>query len=446
MEFVNLSEKEFREFSKDHEYASFFQTVAWGKSKEKVGWKMHLVGVKEKKKILAATMILEKELIKKVKIFYSPRGFLIDYRDSSLLNFFVYNLKKYVKSQKGVFIKIDPYVENYERDIDGKIIEGGYSNNDIISILENKGFKHQGFNLEQENKLQGRWLFVTPTKNRSIEEVEKGMERSVKRVLAKDEKLGIKVEKGKEEDIEEFYNIMKDTSDRRSFASRSLNYYKNMYHCLHEEGLCDLYFAVLETKSIIEKLGKEIKEKKKNLSKEQELFDNAEIINANQRKQENGALINVKKFNDRMKKEREELDNLTKKLNEIEKIAEKNGDKAVLSGILALPYGDEIIALYGGTYKEFTDYSPFIPIHYHILKECCEKNYKRYNYYAISGNLSKDDPQYGIYYTKRSLGGNVVELIGEFDLILNKPFYYLYKIAFNTKIKLKQIKNAIKSH
>ena len=81
-----------------------------------------------------------------------------------------------------------------------------------------------------------------------------------------------------------------------------------------------------------------------------------------------------------------------------------------------------------------------------LLKECCEKNYKRYNYYAISGNLSKDDPQYGIYYTKRSLGGNVVELIGEFDLILNKPFYYLYKIAFNTKIKLKQIKNAIKSH
>lgn len=441
MEFVTLTNEEFKEFSKNHEYTSFFQTIAWGKSKENIGWKMYLVGVKEKNKILAATMILEKNLIKKIRIFYSPRGFLIDYRNQELLNFFIDNIKKYAKEKKALFIKIDPYVENFERDKDGKIIENGYSNNDIIKILERKGFKHQGFNLEQGTKLQGRWLFVTPTKNKTIEEIEKGMEKSVKRQIAKNEKLQIEVVKKKESDIEEFYNIMKSTSDRRNFASRSLNYYKNMYHELHKENLCELYFVVLNTKKAKNDLEKQIEIKKQIINQNNEIFDKATIISENQRRQENGAIINVKKFEERKKQDQNDLNILVKQLEEIENIRSTHKkDEVTLSGILEIFYGDEVLGLYGGTYEEFTSYSPFNMIHHYILKYACKNNLKRYNYYAISGNLNKDDEQYGIYYTKRSLGGKVVELIGEFDLILNKPLYYLYKMAFAIKIKLKKFR------
>lgn len=443
MEFVNLTEEEFRNFSKNHEYTSFFQTIPWGKSKEKVGWKMHLVGVKEKNKVLAATLVLEKSLIKSIKLFYSPRGFLIDYRNDELLTFFVDNLKKFAKKHKALFIKIDPYVENYERDNDGNIVEGGYSNNDIIAILDRHGFKHQGFNLEQDNKLQGRWLFVTPTKGKTINEIDNEMKRSAKRAMAKTEKLGIKVIKGTEDDIEEFYNIMKDTSDRRSFTSRPLAYYKNMYHELHKEGLCDLYFATLDTKDVTEKLNKEIKEKKEALKEDQEIFDKAEVQSETLRKYK-GNMINVPKFNERQEKRRTEIKQLESQLTEVEEIQERHGDNVTLSGILEIFYGNEVIGLYGGTYKEFIKYSPFNPIHHKMLEYACQNNLDRYNYYAISGNLSKEDSQYGIYYTKRNFGGKVVELIGEFDLVLNKPLYYLYKLAFNTKIKLKQIKNKVK--
>ena len=396
MEFVELTEKEFSDFSKDHEYTSFFQTVAWGKSKEKVGWKMHLVGIKENKKILAATMILEKALIKKIKIFYSPRGFLIDYRNKELLTFFVNNLKIYAKKHKVLFIKIDPYIENYERDNDGNIVENGYSNNDIISILESYGFKHQGFNLEQDNKLQGRWLFVTPTKEKTIKDIDNEMKRSAKRAMVKTEKLGIKVVKGTEEDIKEFYNIMKDTSDRRSFSSRPLAYYKNMYHELHKEGLCDLYFATLDTKDVITKLSKEIKEKKEGLKVDQEIFDKAEVLSETLRKYK-GNMINVPKFNERQEKRRSELIQLESQLKEVKEIQERHGDNVTLSGILEIFYGNEVIGLYGGTYKEFIKYSPFNPIHHKMLEYACENNLKQYNYYAISGNLSKEDSQYGIY-------------------------------------------------
>ena len=51
MEWIeNLSQEEFEAFAKKHPQASFYQTIYWGKLKMENGWKMHLVGVKEKEK------------------------------------------------------------------------------------------------------------------------------------------------------------------------------------------------------------------------------------------------------------------------------------------------------------------------------------------------------------------------------------------------------------
>ena len=35
-----------------------------------------------------------------------------------------------------------------------------------------------------------------------------------------------------------------------------------------------------------------------------------------------------------------------------------------------------------------------------------------------------------VYTFKKGFSGYVVELIGEFDLIISKPLYYLYNISF----------------
>ena len=78
-----------------------------------------------------------------------------------------------------------------------------------------------------------------------------------------------------------------------------------------------------------------------------------------------------------------------------------------------------------------------------MLEYACENNLKQYNYYAISGNLSKEDSQYGIYYTKRNFGGKVVELIGEFDLVLNNYVTSELDTLLDIVISKKERKNSI---
>ena len=70
-----------------------------------------------------------------------------------------------------------------------------------------------------------------------------------------------------------------------------------------------------------------------------------------------------------------------------------------------------------------------------------ENNYNRYNFYGITGDFRKENPLYGLYLFKKSFGGHVVELIGEYDLVVSKFWYTAYNLAFNTYHKLKNIKN-----
>ncbi len=62
MELVKLEEKEFSKFALNHEQATFLQTLSWAKLKEKNGWEWELIGFKDKKKIVCATMILSKNV------------------------------------------------------------------------------------------------------------------------------------------------------------------------------------------------------------------------------------------------------------------------------------------------------------------------------------------------------------------------------------------------
>ena len=68
------------------------------------GWKAYYVGLKDKKEIKAASLILAKEIpVIKKKMFYAPRGFLIDYHDLELLTTFTREIKIWAKEKKGIF-------------------------------------------------------------------------------------------------------------------------------------------------------------------------------------------------------------------------------------------------------------------------------------------------------------------------------------------------------
>ncbi|MFH0863572.1 MAG: peptidoglycan bridge formation glycyltransferase FemA/FemB family protein [Candidatus Gottesmanbacteria bacterium] len=59
---------------------------------------------------------------------------------------------------------------------------------------------------------------------------------------------------------------------------------------------------------------------------------------------------------------------------------------------------------------------------------------------ALGPNANPKDPWYGFHHFKEGYGGNLVEFIGTYDLVINPPFYSLYNLADNLRWKLIDLK------
>ena len=176
MKLKEISFEELEEFVLSSDEATFHQTKGWAKLKEYNGWCHYVVGLFDDDEIKATALLLAKEVpFIKRWMFYSPRGFIINYHDINLLKEFTKQIKVFVKSKGGIFVKIDPYVMYKERDINGDLVENGIDNSDVVNNLKSLGYKHFGFNLMQDS-LQPRWMHTITVKDKSIDDVMKDME------------------------------------------------------------------------------------------------------------------------------------------------------------------------------------------------------------------------------------------------------------------------------
>lgn len=431
MRLMEISDKEFEKFAKKHEQVTFHQTKQWGELKKTNGWKSYLIGMKDKDKVVAAALLLAKKIpVFNRYMFYSPRGFLIDYKDKNLLKEFTNQIKEFVKNKKGIFIKIDPYVPYKEHDNNGKLVENGFDNSDVVNNLKELGYKHFGFNLMQDT-LQPRWMHVIDT-DRSMDDVLKDMESKTRQILRKNEKCGIITHEIEKDELKTFKEIMKHTSDRREFVDRPFSYYENMWDKLHDSGILKIRIAEIDFNLY-----------EKNTNNEKNEIENA--LKDRIKKYENKELkMNEKKYNSHNKQDEERIKQLEKQLEKIKEYKKEYGEKTTLGGILFLVYGNEVLSLYGGSEAKLMQFQSAYTVHFDGIKYAVENGYKRYNFYGITGDFREENPLYGLYLFKKSFGGTVVELVGEFDLITNKFWYNTYKLAFGTYHKFKNITKKIK--
>lgn len=430
MKLKKLTKKEFKTFADKNPEITFHQTEEWANLKKVNNWDAHYIGLEDdNKKIIAGALLLSKTLpIIKKKMFYSPRGFLIDYNDKELLKKFTEEIKKYAKKENAIFIKIDPFVEYQEHDNNGDIVKNGYNNKDAVENLKSLGYKFFGFNLMQDT-LQPRWMHVIETKDRTLDNVMKDMESKTRQILRKNEKCGITTREITRDELPIFKDIMKHTSDRREFVDRPLSYYEAMWDALHDSGILKILIAEIDFN----------KYEKNTLEEKEEIEKN--LKDRIYKKEKNILKMNEKKYNSSNKQDEEAIKRLEKQLEKIKELKDEYGDKEILGGILFLIYGNEVLSLHGGSHAKLMQFQSAYTIHFEGVKMAVEGNYNRYNFYGITGDFRKENPLYGLYLFKKSFGGHVVELIGEYDLVVSKFWYTVYNLAFKTYHKLKNIKN-----
>ena len=428
MKLTTLSKEEFKKFADNHPQITFHQTEEWANLKKVNGWDSYYVGLKEDDEIIAGALLLSKTLpIIKKKMFYSPRGFLIDYNNKIILKKFTEELKKFAKQEKAIFVKIDPYVEYQEHDNDGNIVDGGYENKKAVDNLISLGYKFFGFNLMQDT-LQPRWMHVIEIDGRDEEEVQKDMESKTRQILRKNEKSCIKTREIDRDELPLFKSIMEHTGDRRDFIDRPLSYYEAMWDNLHDSGILKILIADIDFDEYLENTKKELEETEKALKSRIYKHDN------------NILQMNEKKYNSSNKQDEDTIERLNKQVDKINEYIKEYGHTKTLGTILFLIYGNEVLSLFGGTDDNLMQFQSAYTVHYAGVKYAIDNHYKRYNFYGITGDFRKENPLYGLYLFKKSFGGHVVELIGEYDLIISRFWYTTYNIAFKLYHTLKKIK------
>lgn len=409
MKFQEITEKEYRTFWENHPLKTFLSAPEIAKLREKENWETNYVGVKEGKKLIAATMLLSHERHFHKKEFYSPRGYLLDWNNKDCITFFTEELKKYIKEKGGYIFRVDPYIIERQRDIDGNIVEDGVDNRDSVKHLESLGFHRTPI----EDTEQVVWMFSLDLEGKTEEEILKEMKPNTRNQIKKMEKFGITVKEISYEELPRFQNIMVETGERKGFKVRKLSYFQEMYKLFHDKEEVKYFITELDLKKYVDGLEKEKKEK---IDKKNSLSD--------------------AKYNDGAKKNLEnEIASFEKRIAESKEIMEKTGKEVItLSGSMFMLIKPEVIYLSSGNYEEYMKFNSQYLIQWELIKYGIENGFKKHNFYGIPANINEHPKDYGIYEFKRGFNGYVEELIGEFELPITWH-YHLMKMIHKIRSK-----------
>lgn len=356
--------------------------------------------MKQDETILAASLILSKQR-KYGNEFYAPRGLLCDYNNKQLITEFTKSLKQFVKQKNGYVLRIEPYILLKERDIDGKEVVNGINNEKVISSLTKIGYKYYP---ECE---QAKWMFVLNLEGKTKEDIFKEMRPNTRNLIKRAEKNQVTICELSRDELPLFKQVTSDTSDRRNFVDKTLEYYQDMYDLFKDD--IKYMIAEIDLQKLYNSLNDELNT---NENKIMQMKDNKN----NQGKLKEAMILS---------------ESLRKRLDEVSKELE-NKTTLVLSVGSFILYGDEIIYLNSGNYQQYMHYNGQYLLQWTMIQYGIEQGYRQYNFYGITGNFDKKDSSYGIYEFKKGFNGYVIENIGTFELPIN-IMYHVQKIIRKIK-------------
>lgn len=407
MKLVELEKEKYESFVKNNKYKShFLQSYSWGElCKEKRGLTPYYLGLVEKDKVLAATLLLKKNLPLGLCYLYSPRGYVLDFNDFKLLDIFTEELVKFAKTQKAIYLKIDPDIIWKKENYLGEVTLEEAKDQKIFKELKRLGYKHLGFTKNFET-MQPRYTFRIDL-NQDLETIERHFSKTTKQRIQKSLKLQTEVEIGTEKDLPTFYHLMMLTESRKDFVSYKIDYYKTLYKLFNESDKATLFLGKVNLEKTLKILNDELNEVVKKIN---------ELPKENLSKSNKNKLKELERQKDKTKEEIEKY----------QKYKKEYGNIITLSAHMILEYGDKAWVLYAGNHNILTETYVNYNTYYEHLKFCKERGLKIYDQFGTIGDLSKDNPRLGLHEFKKKFGGDYIEFMGEFDYVIKPIYYFLF--------------------
>lgn len=115
----------------------------------------------------------------------------------------------------------------------------------------------------------------------------------------------------------------------------------------------------------------------------------------------------------------------------------------LLAGIIVIRYGKKCWYLYGASSNEHRNTMPAYLLQSEAMKWAAQSGCEIYDFRGVSGDLSEDNPLYGIYRFKKGFSGELVELVGEADCIFNPLVYAAEKVGLGLLKRVARVKSKI---
>lgn len=395
MKIIELTEMQFKNYSKLHSSRNYYQTIEYAKAKSSYN-KLFLGFINENDNtIMGATLILEKN-ISKFKIGKVPGGFLIDYDNDSLFKDFVIVLKKYLKKRKYIYLTVENTVTYKMYDKTGEVI---YFDTNIIKLLDELGFVKASREIRRKVVLE-----TEKTPNETYKMFNSNTKRNINLSLQR----AITIYKDENNNIDTLLSLTNNSNTK---------HIKNILDNFNsDDNTAEIYFAKIDPEKYVNNYRFLLKEEEQNNDQLNNIIQNINI-------KKSVSLINKKMKSDRL---------ITKYSNEIIRatnIYAKYPKGVIIGAILIIKNNREIYFLDEGYNKSLANISSSHLIKWEIIKKYISLGYKIFNF----GNIKNMDKKNGAYTFKMGFGGKVYECVDTYDLVINKWLYRITKLIYTIK-------------
>lgn len=397
MDFVELREEEYEEFVTAHKLGGYSQSVASARRSELNGWTIHLVGVRDNLGYIRAAAILRSRIssFRRLAMFECTNGPIMDYDNEKVTDFFFEEIGRYLRKHNAVRLRISPPVLMNHRDQESNIRYDGYYGKRYITMLQKHGFTHIDNAVVDKDPTLPRWYAVKDlTKYRTSKQLLESFDRKTKWSINNALKVGVTVKTLSIDAIDEFYDVLEHTTEKRPNPVHNKQYYRDLER-FHGE---NVQFCVAELnllsyqKYIIKRLGEV-------MTTVAQIHPNTKNV---EKQRERTAAVRTQKFCQA----------------ELLKVKEtrKTQKTIILAGAVFVRHGKELAYLHGRSYEKYSSYGAPYLLQFYAQLYALQNEITRYNMSATRGNFSGNPEQHGTYMFKKGFGAVIEEQIGYFEM------------------------------
>ena len=397
---IGIPTLEYDQFVKEHELANVLQSSAWEEVKS--DWQHERFGVYREEKLLATASILIRTLPLGYKMFYVPRGPILDYGDTELLSFVIQSIKSYARSKRAIFVTFDPSICLSQSLINQEKTE--YPENlAIIDSLQQMGVRWSGKTEEMGDTIQPRIQAKIYKENFEEDKLSKSTKQAIRTARNK----GVEIQFGGTELLESFSFLMKKTEKRKDIHLRNEVYYKKLLDNFKE----DSYITLTSLD-----VSKRLRELEEQLEKNRVVAEKFSDATKPSKVQENI------KEKERLEEERDFLQGY---MNE-------GKSNIPLAATLSLEFGNTSVNLYAGMDDDFKRYNAPILTWYETARYAFERGIVWQNLGGVENSLNG-----GLYHFKEKFNPTIEEYLGEFTMPTH-PLYPLLRLALDFRKTLRK--------